>query len=101
MISAFFFLIAATPAYWAFYNYGEYRQTSAFIEELKTESEQFLMPDEKKEKESRISLLGSRAERFKLEMILSGAGSFVLFGIALLLFAKALRIETKRIFITK
>lgn len=91
MIGAFFLVFSIAPGYWAFYNFGEYNQTNAFIEELKTKSEQFLTPDEKTEKENRIVSLNSRADRYKLEMILSAAGSFALFGIAFLLFIKALK----------
>ena len=91
MTGAFFLCFAIAPAYWAFYNYGEYDQTKNFVQELKSKSEQFLTPDEKKEKESRIYFLESGAERRKLETILSGVGAFVLFGIALFLFGKALK----------
>lgn len=91
MMGAFFLCFAVAPAYWAFYNFGEYNQTKNFVQELKSKSEQFLTPDEKKEKESRIYFLESRAERKKLEMILSVVGAIVLFGIALFLFGKALK----------
>lgn len=85
----FFLLFAVAPAYWAFYNYGEYSRTNAFVQELKTKSDQLLTPEEKKEKENRISSSSSRADRYRLEMLLSGAGSLILFGIALVLFAKS------------
>lgn len=91
MMGAFFLCFAIAPAYWAFYSYGEYNHTKNFVQELKSKSEQFLTPDEKKEKETRIYFLESRTDRKKLEMILSGVGAFVLFGIALILFGKALK----------
>ena len=55
MMGVFFLLFAFAPAYWAFYNYGEYNRTNAFVQDLKTKSDQFLTPEEKKEKENRIT----------------------------------------------
>lgn len=91
MMGAFFLCFAVAPTYWSYYNYGEYKRTNVFVQELKSKSEQFLTADEKKEKENRIYFLESGADRNKLEMILSGAGAFVLFGISLLFFRKALK----------
>lgn len=101
MAGIFFLLFSVAPAYWAFYNFGEYDQTKNFVEELKAKPEQFLTPDEKKEKESRIFFLSSRTDRYRLEMILSGAGSFVLFAVALLFFTKSWRAKNKRNFYEK
>lgn len=98
MMGAFFLCFAIAPAYWAFYNYGEYNQAKNFVQELKSKSEQFLTPDEKKEKESRIYFLEARTDRYNLEMILSGIGSFILFGIAILLLAKSFKARNRKNF---
>jgi hypothetical protein len=87
-----FLLIACIPlANWAYYNYGEYQHTTAFVQKLRESSEQFLTPNEREERKNRIAIDSSRARRYRLEMILSGAGGLVLFGISLLLFRGALK----------
>lgn len=91
MMGVIFLLFAVAPAYWAFYNFGLYGQKAAFVGELQTSSEQFLTPNEREERKDKISFNSSMANRYRLEMFLSTAGSFVLFGIALLLFRKALK----------
>ncbi len=91
MMGVIFLLFAVAAAYWAFYNFGEYRRTTAFVSELQTSSEQFLTPNEREERKNRISINSSMANRYRLEMFLSAAGGFVLFGIALLLFRKTLK----------
>ena len=95
MLGVFFLLFAVAPAYWAFYNFGEYDRTSAFVRELKRQSDEFLTPNEREERKNRIASSNSRADRYFLEMILSGAGSLVLFGISLLLLRKALKARKK------
>ena len=39
MMGAFFLLFAIAPAYWAFYNYGEYSRTTAFVQDLQKKSD--------------------------------------------------------------
>ena len=91
MISAFFIFFSLPAFYWAYYNYGEYQRTTAFVQNLRESSEQFLTPNEREERKNRIAINSSRADRFNLEMILSGAGGLVLFGISLLLFRGAFK----------
>jgi len=98
MMGVFFLLFAIAPAYWAFYNFGEFRQTSNFVRQLREKSDADATPSEKQERGERISFMSSRTERYQLEMFLSGAGAFVLFGISALLFAKAWKAKGKKNF---
>lgn len=98
MMGVFFLLFALAPAYWAYYNFGEYQRTSAFIEDLKTKPELRLTEETKNERPGIIALSESRAKRYRLEMLLSGAGAFVLSGISALLFIKALKSRGKKNF---
>ena len=91
MMGAFFLFFAVAPAYWAFYSYGNYNSSTAFVQESKEKSEQFLTPKEIEERKNRILSLSSQADRYQLEAILSSAGACGLFVIALLLFRKALK----------
>lgn len=91
MTGVFFLLFALAPAYWAFYNYGEYNRTENFVKESKSKTEQFLTANERLEREQLIASNSSTAKRRLLEMSLSAAGSFALFFIALIFIAKALK----------
>lgn len=101
MMGVFFFLFAFAPAYWAVYNYGEYRRTTDFIEELKVGFSKNNSPEAGQEYSERITVFNSRADRYRLEMLLSGAGGFVLFGIALILFKKAFAASKRKNFYEK
>ena len=96
MIGAFFILFSLPAFYWAFYNYGEYSRTTAFVEDLQKKSDTDLTPTERQERSQRISFSNSRATRYLLEMGLSGAGGLILSGIALLLLTKALRARKRK-----
>ncbi len=89
MMGVFFVFFSLPAFYWANYNYGEYSRTAEFVQELREKPTANLTPNDKKELESRISSNSSMVDRFKLEMLLSGAGGLILFAIALLLFKKA------------
>ncbi|HQU81997.1 MAG TPA: hypothetical protein PKY59_02670 [Pyrinomonadaceae bacterium] len=96
MMGVFFLLFAFAPAYWAFYNFGEYRSTTDFIEELSKKNDQTKNPEVGQEYGERKTVFESRAKRYRLEMLLSGAGAFILFGISALLFIKALKSRGKK-----
>lgn len=96
MMGAFFLCFSIAPAYWAYYNYGEYQRATAFVQNLRESSEQFLTPNEREERKNRIALNSSMADRYKLEMILSGAGGLVLFVASLLLFRNALKAHSNK-----
>lgn len=98
MMGVFFLLFAIAPAYWAFYNFGEYRQTADFIERLSESFKKNQTPEAGQEYSERVSAMSSRAERYQFEMMLSGAGGAVLFGIALLFFRKAWRSRNRKNF---
>jgi len=98
MMSVFFLFFAIAPAYWAFYNYGEYNRTTAFVQELTNQSDEFLTPNAREERKNRIASSSSRADRYFLEMALSGAGSLVLLGISLLFFRNAWEARKKKNF---
>ena len=101
IMGVFFLLFALAPAYWAVYNYGEYRRTTDFIEQLKENFSKNNSPEAGQEYSERITVFNSRAGRYRLEMLLSGAGSFVLFGIALLFFRKAFAASKRKNFYGK
>lgn len=96
MMGVFFLLFALAPSYWAFYNFGEYRHATDFIEQLKENSRKTDAPEAGQEYAERITSFSSRASRYRLEMLLSGAGAFVLFGISALLFTKAFSSRGKK-----
>lgn len=96
MIGVFFLLFAVAPAYWAFYNLGEYRRSNSSVQNLRQTSDANITPTERQEKSERITVLSSRANRYLLEMFLSGAGGFILFAIALLLFFKSFRVKNRK-----
>jgi len=98
MMGAFFVFFSLPAFYWANYNYGEYNRTADFVRELREKTTTNLIPSEKKEIESRISINSSMIDRYKLEMILSGAGGLILFGIALILFTKAFKSRNRKNF---
>lgn len=98
VMGVFFLLFTLAPAYWAVYNYGEYRRTTDFIEQLKEGFSKNNSPEAGQEYGERITVFDSRANRYRLEMLLSGAGAFVLFGISLLLFSKAFKFRGKKNF---
>lgn len=101
MMGAFFVFFSLPAFYWANYNYGEYRRTAEFVRELREKPTAILTPNDKKELENRISINISLVDRYKLEMFLSGAGGFVLFGIALIFFTKAFRSRNRKNFYEK
>jgi len=98
IMGVFFLLFAVAPAYWAVYNYGEYRRTTDFIEKLKEGFSKNNSPEAGQEYSERITVFNSRADRYRLEMLLSGAGAFVLFGISLLFFSKAFKSRGRKNF---
>ncbi len=101
MMGAFFVLFSLPAFYWANYNYGEYSRTAKFVREMREKPTANLTANDKKELENRISSSSSQADRFKLEMLLSGAGGLVLSGIALLLFTKAFKDRNRKNFYEK
>ena len=101
MMGAFFVFFSLPAFYWANYNFSEYRRNTEFVQELRAKPTVNLTPNEKKEHESLISINNSRTERFKLEMLLSGAGGLVLFGIALLFFIMAFAARNQKNFYEK
>lgn len=101
MLGAFFVFFSLPAFYWASYNYGEYNQTTEFVRELREKPTENLTPNDKKELENRISINSSRIDRFKLEMLLSGAGGLILFGIALIFFKKSFNASKHKNFYEK
>lgn len=101
MMGAFFVFFSLPAFYWANYNYGEYNQTANFVREMREKPTANLTPNDKKEIENRISINSSMVDRYKLEMILSGAGGLILFGIALMLFTKAFKARNRKNFYEK
>ena len=91
MMGVCFLFFAVASANLAYYSFGEYRHKTAFVGELQASSEQFMAPYKRKELKDRIDSNASLASRHLLELILSGAGALVLFGITLLFFRNALR----------
>jgi len=98
MMGVFFLLFALAPAYWAFYNFGEYRRTTDFIERLQESFRKNNDPEAGQEYSERLTVFNSRANRHRLEMLLSGAGAVVLLGISALLFVKAVRSRGRKNF---
>ncbi|MCD9188361.1 MAG: hypothetical protein LUM44_18230 [Pyrinomonadaceae bacterium] len=98
MMGVFFLLFALAPSYWAFYNFGEYRHATDFIEQLKENSRKTDAPEAGQEYAERITSFSSRASRYRLEMLLSGAGALVLLGISALLFTKAFKARRRKNF---
>ncbi len=85
-----FFIIFSLPAfYWAFYNFGEYRQTTDLIKGINRNFEGNSTPGAGESSE-RIPYLISSANRYRLEMLGSGVGGLVLLGISGLFFRKFL-----------
>lgn len=101
IMGVFFLLFAVAPSYWAVYNYGEYRRTTDFIEKLKEGFSKNNSPEAGQEYSERITVFNSRADRYRLEMLLSGVGGLVLFGIALILFKKAFSASKRKNFYEK
>ncbi len=91
MMGAFFVLFALAPAYWAFYNFGEYRRTTDLINRIEENFKKTSTPEAGQEYSERVTALSSRAKRYGLEMFLSSSGAFVLFGIAGLFFRTSLK----------
>ena len=86
MMGVFFLLFALAPAYWSFYNYREYNRTDELLRRWSQQPE--IMPKDSSGGNP-FTLQKSRLERYKLEMLLSSAGSLILFGIALVLLIKS------------
>lgn len=91
LMGVFFLMFALAPSYWAFYNWGEYRRSTEFLQELRKNFDKNPNPEAGQEYSERVTVFDSRARRYGLEMLLSAAGAFVLFGIAALLLTKAFR----------
>jgi len=91
MMGVFFLLLAIAPANWSYYTFGEFGRATATAGKFQASSEQFMTPNERKERKDRIALWTSLVSRHRLEAILSGAGALGLFGIALRFFRNALR----------
>lgn len=98
MMGVFFILFSLPAFYWAVYNFGQYNQTNAFVQKLRDNSGKAATPTEGQENGERISVFSSRADRYLLEMLLSGAGGIVLFGIAALLFIKSFKAKKRKNF---
>ncbi|MGI9055348.1 MAG: hypothetical protein ACR2F2_06040 [Pyrinomonadaceae bacterium] len=98
MMGAFFIFFSLPAFYWAVYNFGQYNQTNAFVQKLRDNSGKAATPTERQENSERISNSVSRANRYRLEMLLSGAGGLVLFGIAALLFLKSFKAKKRKNF---
>lgn len=98
IMGVFFLLFTLAPAYWAVYNYGEYHRTTNFIEQLNEGFSKNNSPEAGQEYSERFTVFNSRADRYRLEMLLSGAGAFILFGISLLLFSKAYKSRGRKNF---
>ncbi len=98
MMGAFFILFSLPAFYWAAYNFGQYNQTNSFVQKLRDNSGNATTPTERQENGERISNSVSRANRYRLEMLISGAGGLVLFGIAALLFLKSFKAKNRKNF---
>lgn len=88
MMGIFFLLFSIAPAYWANYNYGESNRTKELLRRWSQQPE--LMPKDSYGGNP-FAIQTSRLERYKLEMLLSGAGGLLLLGIASLFFVKSFR----------
>lgn len=97
MMGMFFFFFAIAPAYWAFYNFGEYRIIADLISQIEEKFKESPTPEAGQEYSERTTFLTSRAERYKLEMFLSGGGAIFLFGASALFFVKALNSRGNKI----
>ena len=88
-----FALIAAVPTgYWANYTYGIYQRNAAALEYWREHPEKIpkdLPPEQE------IYIQTTRVENAKLEASLCGAGSLLLFIIAVLLFVRAFKISKR------
>lgn len=93
MMGAFFVFFALAPAYWAYYNYGEYALTTGLLRKWKQNPES--IPKDSYSGNP-VAFQESRADRYMLEMALSASGSVVLFGVALLLFFKAFKNRNRK-----
>lgn len=91
MMGVFFVLFSLPAFYWAIYNFNEYRRTNDFIEQLSENFNKNQAPEAGQEYSERVSAMSSRSERYKLEMLGSGAGGFILLGISALLFIKSFK----------
>ncbi len=82
-----FFLIACIPlAVWAYWSYADYQKTNDTVRHWREQPDS--MPTGLS-REQTIAIRTSIADRHRLEAILSGAGSLILFGGAILLFTRA------------
>lgn len=86
MMAVFFLLFALAPAYWAFYNYGNYVRTEEW---LRQSQEQRRAAPKDAYVGDTFHFESVRAERYRFEMFLSAAGAALLFGISMLLFVTA------------
>ena len=98
MIGAFFIFFSLPAFYWAVYNFGQYAQTNASVQKLRDNSGKAATPTEQQENSERISVSVSRANRYRLEMLLSSAGGLLLFGVAALSFIKSFNAKKQKNF---
>lgn len=93
MMGVFLLLLSIAPAYWASYNYGEADRTNELLRRWSQQPE--IVPKDSYS-ENPFDFQKSKLQRYKFEMALSGFGSFVLFGVALLLFIKSFKSRNKK-----
>lgn len=87
-----FLMITCIPfAVWSYWSYANYQHTTDHVRYLRDHPEPFPTNNQRKEQEDMIALRTSMANRHRLEAILSGAGSLILFGGAIFLFARAVK----------
>lgn len=87
-----FLLIACIPfGVWCYWSYADYHDTTDGISYLREHPEPYQTNNQRKEQEDIITSRTSTADRRRLEAILSGAGSLILFGGAMFLFTHAVK----------
>ena len=93
-----FLLIACIPfAVWSHWSYADYQQATDHVSYLREHPEPFPTNNQRKEQEVTIARRTSMADRHRLEAILSGAGSLILFGGAIFLFTLAVKAKARRV----
>lgn len=90
-VGAFFLIACISFAVWSYWSYADYRQTTDHARYLREHPAPFPTSNQLKEQENIIALRTSMADRHRLEAILSGAGSLILFGGAMFLFTLAVK----------
>ena len=97
-IGAFLLIACITLAVWSYWSYADYQQAADHVSYLREHPKPFPTNNQRKEQEDTIARRTSMADRHRLETILSGAGSLILFGGAIFLFTlavKARRVKTQ------